>query len=134
MGPQIYNYWNWCFEIICFITILHIIHIIISIFLQSPDLVTTLFDKGSVLLRLLLSLLHLNYHHHYGWQQCRNFISLACHLSSSSFLPFSLLFLLITVNTKHMIFSSLTEIFSLFAVFCRAITLNKHFSVGIFKY
>ena len=108
-----------------FITILHINDILISIFLQPPDLVTTLFDQGPVLLRLLFSLLHLNYHHH-QWQQCRNLMSLACHLSSSSFVPFSLLFLLTTARTKHMIFSLLTEIFSLFAVFCRAITLNKH--------
>ena len=79
-----------------FITILHINDILISIFLQPPDLVTTLFDQGSVLLRLLFSLLHLNYHHH-QWQQCRNLMSLACHLSSSSFVPFSLLFLLTTV-------------------------------------
>ena len=111
-----------------FITILHINNILISIFLQPPDLVTTLFDQGPVLLRLLFSLLHLNYHHH-QWQQCRNLMSLACHLSSSSFVPFSLLFLLTTASTKHIIFNSLTEIFSLFAVFCRAITLNKHLAL-----
>ena len=81
-----------------FITILHTNNILISIFLQSPDLVTTLFDQGSVLLRLLLSLLHLNYHHH-QWQQCRNLMSLACHLSSPCFVPFSLLFLLPVQST-----------------------------------